>query len=196
VAQVSTVTPLTIKAEESVYVGINDSKYYYTVKVGDTAANVIDGLKSAITSSTVTVSGDDKIILTANTPGTAFAISAGFSEVTLTSNYGIIRDTIRIGNLTGNLRIGDITSTQTKIIWNTDSPGDGTLYVSKSRTKLKKYAIPKSVLKMTDSNSAIVHGFILKGLKKNTTHYFLIQSGNSRSKIFYFKTLNPKKRTF
>jgi|GEM_PF-4762594 len=196
VAQVSTVTPLTVKPEESVYVEVNGTKYYYVTSLGDTAANVITGLKAAITNSDVTVSGSDNITLTASVEGTAFTVAAGFSEVVLSSDYSVIRDSIKIGNLTGNLRIGDITTTQAKIIWTTDSPWDATLYVSKIKGKLKKKTIPKSVLTLTDSNWAIVHGFALSGLKKKAKHYFLVQSGESRSKIFTFKTLHPKKLVY
>lgn len=192
VTQVSTVTPATIKPEETVYVSVNDEKYYYTTKIGDSAANVASGLKTAITSTAVTVSGTDSIILSAAVSGTPFTVGAGFSCITMSSTTGLVRKNLRVGNLSGNIRVGDITKTGAKIIWDTNGLADGTIYISKVKSKLKKRRISSKVLSFSDSTNSLSHGFVLAGLRSNTRHYFMIVSGNSRSDIYSFYTKNPK----
>lgn len=74
VAQVATITPSNITVGETVTVTINDLDYSYEIQAGDTATEVVAGLKTAITNPDVTTSGTDTLILTANVPGVAFTI--------------------------------------------------------------------------------------------------------------------------
>jgi len=74
VAQVVTITPADITTGETVTVTINDLDYSYEIQTGDTAAEVVTGLKTAITNPDVTTSGTDTLILTANVAGTAFTV--------------------------------------------------------------------------------------------------------------------------
>jgi len=74
VAQIGTVTFSNITVGETVTITINSIDYSYVIQAGDTAAEVVSGLKTAITNLDVTAFGTDTLILSANVAGIAFTV--------------------------------------------------------------------------------------------------------------------------
>ncbi len=79
-AQIVTITPADVTAGETATVTINSVRYSYLIQSGNSAADVVSGLKAAITSPAVATSGTDTLILTANAPGTAFTATSGLID--------------------------------------------------------------------------------------------------------------------
>jgi hypothetical protein len=92
VAQVVTFTPTVANNTEYV-VTINGTPYSFTSDADATAAEIVTGLKAAITDPLVVESGTTTLILTAATAGLAFTYeSTGLTAVLTTANNGPAED--------------------------------------------------------------------------------------------------------
>jgi hypothetical protein len=111
VAQIITFTPT--PHDNTLYtITINGVPYSFTSGVGATAASISAGLIAAITDPTVTPSGTNTVIVTANNAGQSFTYSntSDLAAVVTAANHGIVEDIVAVQNASDLWYGVDITS--------------------------------------------------------------------------------------